>query len=174
MVIFLARITLVNINSQTVQVLGFILLGRMPKARNGIESTPRSGTGTCICCQQPTQIFAGFALMVSFPKARMVSARSAWPTHLKPSFMLWGSQLSKQALLNSNMRPPSGKTKFPTHIGIRLPSPMATMKSDARLALVYFVEETGKTKRMLDPSLTGGGRLVLCQSAPHNCYISSN
>ena len=47
MVIFLARITLVNINSQTVQVLGFILLGRMPKARNGIESTPRSGTGTC-------------------------------------------------------------------------------------------------------------------------------
>src|SRR4051794_40035181 len=71
MVIFLARITLVNINSQTVQVLGFILLGRMPKARNGIESTPRSGTGTCICCQQPTQIFAWLAVMVSFRKARM-------------------------------------------------------------------------------------------------------
>ena len=58
MVTFRARITVVNINSQMVQVLGFILLGRMPKARNGTERTPRSGTGRCICCQHPMQIFA--------------------------------------------------------------------------------------------------------------------
>src|SRR3954469_23294119 len=123
MVIFLARITLVNINSQTVQVLGFILLGRMPKARNGIESTPRSGTGTCICCQQPMQIFAWFALMVSFRKARRL-AQGPHSQHTSPSFMLWGSQLSKQGLLNSSMWPPFGEQKFPTHIGIRLPSPV--------------------------------------------------
>jgi len=48
----------VNANSQKVQVLGFILLGRMPNARNGTESTPRSGTGGCNCCQQLMQIFA--------------------------------------------------------------------------------------------------------------------
>src|SRR2546421_3063381 len=160
MVIFLARITLVNINSQTVQVLGFILLGRMPKARNGIESTPRSGTGTCICCQQPMQIFAWFALIISFGKARMVSARSAWPTHLKPSFMLWGSQLSKQGLLNSSMWPPSGKKEFPNTRSGKVAfagdgqSKTPTMKSDVRLALVYFVGKTGKTKPMLDLSLT--------------------
>ena len=58
MVILRARITLVNINSQIVQVLGFIRLGRMPKARKGAEITPRSGTGTCNCSQHPLQIFA--------------------------------------------------------------------------------------------------------------------
>src|SRR4051812_22992053 len=92
MVIFLARITLVNINSQTVQVLGFILLGRMPKARNGTESTPRSGTGTCICCQHPMQIFAWFAVMVSFRRRACLAGDR---TEQTPSFMLCGSELSK-------------------------------------------------------------------------------
>ena len=55
MVILRARITLVNISSQMVQVLGFIRLGRTPKTRNGAEITPRIGTGTCICSQQPMQ-----------------------------------------------------------------------------------------------------------------------
>src|SRR5438876_12175845 len=55
MVILRARITFVNINSQMVQVLGFIRLGRTPKARNGAEITPRSGTGRCICSQHPLQ-----------------------------------------------------------------------------------------------------------------------
>jgi hypothetical protein len=57
-VTFHDRITFVNISSQMAQVLGFILLGRIPNARNGTDSTPRSGTGRCICCQHPTQIFA--------------------------------------------------------------------------------------------------------------------
>ena len=48
-----ARITLVNISSQMVQVLGFILLGRMPNARNGSESTPRNGTGMCMLLPAP-------------------------------------------------------------------------------------------------------------------------
>src|SRR5215216_1760279 len=56
MVILRARITFVNINSQMVQVLGFMRLGRTPNARNGAEITPRSGTGTCICSQHPLQI----------------------------------------------------------------------------------------------------------------------
>lgn len=56
MVTLRARITLANISSQMVQVLGFIRLGRMPNMRNGTESTPRSGTGICICCQHPLQI----------------------------------------------------------------------------------------------------------------------
>jgi len=56
-VIFRAFITLVNISSQIVQVLGFIRLGRMPNRRNGTENTPCRGTGTCICCQHPLQIF---------------------------------------------------------------------------------------------------------------------
>src|SRR6185295_7581748 len=56
MVILRAFITFVNISSQIVQVLGFIRLGRMPNRRNGTDATPRSGTGTCICCQQPLQI----------------------------------------------------------------------------------------------------------------------
>src|SRR4029078_6844030 len=55
MVILRACITLVNISSQMVQVLGFIRLGRTPNARNGAEITPRSGTGRCICSQQPVQ-----------------------------------------------------------------------------------------------------------------------
>src|SRR6185436_11844274 len=55
MVILRACITLVNISSQMVQVLGFIRLGRTPNARNGAEITPRSGTGRCICSQQPMQ-----------------------------------------------------------------------------------------------------------------------
>ena len=45
-----------NISSQTVQVFGFIRLGRMPKARKGMEAGPRSGTGTLSCCQHPLQI----------------------------------------------------------------------------------------------------------------------
>src|SRR5215217_6423703 len=48
--------TRVNISSQTVQVFGFMRLGRMPKIRSGSEAGPRSGTGTRICCQQPLQI----------------------------------------------------------------------------------------------------------------------
>src|SRR6478752_6712549 len=56
MVILRARITFVNINSQMVQVLGFIRLGRMPNARNGAEARPRIGTGTCICSQHPLQM----------------------------------------------------------------------------------------------------------------------
>ncbi|HEY5818290.1 MAG TPA: hypothetical protein VIU14_07800 [Mesorhizobium sp.] len=51
-----AFITRVNMSSQMVQVLGFMRLGRMPKARNGREAGPRKGTGTRICCQQPMQI----------------------------------------------------------------------------------------------------------------------
>ena len=51
-----ALITVVNINSQIVQVFGFILLGRMPNARNGTDNTPCSGTGRCICCQHPLQM----------------------------------------------------------------------------------------------------------------------
>src|ERR1700759_5684510 len=39
-------------------MLGFIRLGRMPKARNGTDNTPRNGIGICICCQQPLQIVA--------------------------------------------------------------------------------------------------------------------
>src|SRR6516225_4582572 len=58
MVTWRAFITLVNINSQIVQVFGFIRLGRMPKARKGAEAIPRKGTGTCICCQQPWHILA--------------------------------------------------------------------------------------------------------------------
>ncbi len=46
----------VNMSSQTVQVFGFIRLGRMPKARKGTEARPCSGTGIRICCQQPLQI----------------------------------------------------------------------------------------------------------------------
>src|SRR5215212_11447901 len=46
----------VNISSQTVEVFGFMRLGRMPKIRSGSEAGPRSGTGTRICCQQPLQI----------------------------------------------------------------------------------------------------------------------
>src|ERR1700750_2107237 len=53
MVILRACITLVNISSQMVQVLGFIRLGRTPNARNGAEITPRSGTGICSCSQHP-------------------------------------------------------------------------------------------------------------------------
>src|SRR5208283_2797243 len=53
-----AFITFVNISSQIVQVLGFIRLGRIPKARNGAEAMPRNGTGTRICCQHPLHIFA--------------------------------------------------------------------------------------------------------------------
>ena len=41
--------TLVNIISQIVQVFGFMRLGRIPKARNGTDATPRKGTGKCIC-----------------------------------------------------------------------------------------------------------------------------
>jgi hypothetical protein len=46
----------VNIISQIVQMLGFIRLGLMPKARNGTDRPPRSGIGMCICCQHPLQI----------------------------------------------------------------------------------------------------------------------
>ena len=45
-----------NINSQIVQMLGFMRLGRMPTTRNGADSTPRNGIGMCFCCQQPLQI----------------------------------------------------------------------------------------------------------------------
>ena len=58
MVTWRAFITLVNIISQMVQVLGFIRLGRMPNARNGTDTTPRSGTGRCMCSQQPMHILA--------------------------------------------------------------------------------------------------------------------
>jgi len=39
-----------------VQVFGFIRLGRTPNIRNGPDSSPRSGIGNFICCQQPRQI----------------------------------------------------------------------------------------------------------------------
>ena len=58
---FRARITVVNINSQTVQVLGFIRLPLIPNARNGTDSPPRSGR--CSCCQHPVQIFAWCMVM---------------------------------------------------------------------------------------------------------------
>src|SRR5215212_9966030 len=48
--------TRVNISSHTVQVFGFMRLGRIPKRRRGTDAGPRSGTGTRICCQQPLQI----------------------------------------------------------------------------------------------------------------------
>ena len=54
--ILLARMILLNISSQNVHVLGFILLGRIPKARKGTDAGPRNGTGKWICCQQPLQI----------------------------------------------------------------------------------------------------------------------
>jgi hypothetical protein len=66
MVIFRALITLVNIISQTVQVLGFIRLGRMPKARKGADATPRNGTGMCIWCQHPLQILECRNVMNAF------------------------------------------------------------------------------------------------------------
>src|SRR5690348_15220528 len=58
MVILRARITFVNISSQIVHRFGFMRLGLMPNTRNGADSTPRSGTGTRICCQHPLQILA--------------------------------------------------------------------------------------------------------------------
>ena len=45
-----------NDKLEVAEVLGFIRLGRTPNIRNGAENTPRSGTGRCICCQQPLQI----------------------------------------------------------------------------------------------------------------------
>src|SRR5829696_1417194 len=71
-VILRARITLVNISSQMVQVFGFIRLGRMPNARNGAEITPRSGTGTCICSQHPLQILdcSNSAIVSNDPRER--------------------------------------------------------------------------------------------------------
>src|SRR6185503_13844333 len=74
MVILRACITLVNISSQMVQVLGFIRLGRTPKARNGAEITPRSGTGRCICSQHPLQ-------NLEFCRAAIVirGSRIGWP-----------------------------------------------------------------------------------------------
>jgi hypothetical protein len=48
--------TRLNINSQIVQVLGFMGLGRTPKTLNGIDRSPRKGIGTRICCQQPLQM----------------------------------------------------------------------------------------------------------------------
>jgi len=41
--------TFVNIISQTVQVFGFIRLGRMPNMRKGNAARPRNGTGMCSC-----------------------------------------------------------------------------------------------------------------------------
>src|SRR6476620_2185773 len=75
MVILRARITFVNISSQMVQVWGFIRLGRMPKARNGAEITPRSGTGRCICSQHPLQ-------NLEFCRAAIVirASRVGWPS----------------------------------------------------------------------------------------------
>jgi hypothetical protein len=74
-VILRARITFVNINSQMVQVLGFIRLGRTPNARNGAEITPRSGTGTCICSQHPLQILdcSNSAIVSNDPRERETS-----------------------------------------------------------------------------------------------------
>jgi hypothetical protein len=57
--------TRVNMSSHTVQVFGFIRLGRMPNMRKGMEARPRSGTGTRICCQQPMQIFAWWGAIYS-------------------------------------------------------------------------------------------------------------
>src|SRR5882724_48886 len=76
MVILRAFITLVNINSKMVKVLGFIRLGRTPNARNGAESTPRSGTGRCICSQQPLQILDCCNVMngAAVGRSRRVSA----------------------------------------------------------------------------------------------------
>ena len=53
-----AFITFVNISSQIVQVLGFIRLGQIPKARKGAKAMPRKGTGNRICCQHPLHILA--------------------------------------------------------------------------------------------------------------------
>src|SRR5258708_30336143 len=57
-----------------VQVLGFIRLGRIPNARNGTDSTPRSGTGRCSCCQHPMQILAWCAVMRRHSRARIFAA----------------------------------------------------------------------------------------------------
>jgi hypothetical protein len=48
-------ISLANIISHIVQVFGFMRLGLTPKARNGIEATPRNGTGRLNCSQHPRQ-----------------------------------------------------------------------------------------------------------------------
>src|SRR3546814_17993441 len=53
------RMSRLNIISQSVQVFGFMRLGRMPAKRKGAESTPRNGIGTRSCCQQPLQMTAG-------------------------------------------------------------------------------------------------------------------
>jgi hypothetical protein len=50
-----AFMTRSNIVSQIVQVLGFMRLGRMPTARNGMEAKPRKGTGNLRVSQQPLQ-----------------------------------------------------------------------------------------------------------------------
>src|SRR3954465_14145776 len=66
MVILVAFITRLNINSQKVQVLGFIRLGRSPRTRNGIDSGPRRATGMCKFCQHPLQISdCGWAIRLS-------------------------------------------------------------------------------------------------------------
>jgi hypothetical protein len=76
---------LVNINSQIVQVFGFIRLGRMPKARKGAEAIPRKGTGTCICCQQPWHILARTPFIRVSPRLRPSRTRRSprvcisWP-----------------------------------------------------------------------------------------------
>lgn len=51
-----ARMIVVKASSQKVQVFGFIRLGLRPKARNGSEVMPRSGTGRRRFCQHPLHI----------------------------------------------------------------------------------------------------------------------
>ncbi|WP_300261364.1 hypothetical protein [Bradyrhizobium sp.] len=62
--------TRVNAISQIVQVFGFMRLGLMPNSRNGADSGPRNGIGTCMFCQQPRQIIAGSGVIVTSPHDR--------------------------------------------------------------------------------------------------------
>ena len=76
MLIFVARMILVNIISQIVHVFGFIRLGRMPNTRKGNEAMPRNGTGRCSCCQHPLQIFDRAANTQNAPLIRSSARRS--------------------------------------------------------------------------------------------------
>lgn len=86
-----AFITRVNMSSQIVQVFGFIRLGRMPKARKGMEAGPRRGTGRRICCQQPLQILDRENDILPPPCLRAVSRFShirAGKSSKKPAVVL--------------------------------------------------------------------------------------
>src|SRR6266705_5372585 len=72
-------LTLVNIVSQIVHRLGFIWLVLMPSILKGMDSGPRMGIGTCMCCQQPLQIVDCDVDICLFLWGRVGATRVRWP-----------------------------------------------------------------------------------------------